>query len=266
MLFFLRRDAFGQTVQLIAEVLDLPAGHSALVGIHLRCSHARQSPPGTVEDRGRHLQIAQQGGGLVGGSLRFRWPLGFEKQLGLFEKALADQGRGVAPGGIQLTRLPRITVVLREDGGHPLAVLQADAGHRHQEPHGQVGRDPALAHLLLEGLGEKIHQGQPPRHPTEAAIQAARQLFPSIAVVLLEFGQQPALFQGGLVCRPTQRAIQEQGLGFAHRPENRFHRVVAQLLERRQALVAVDDHVPVRLALGGNHHDGRLLAGLSQRA
>ncbi len=38
----------------------------------------------------------------------------------------------------------------------------------------------------------------------------------------------------------------------------------AQLLQRRDPLIAVNDHVPVRLS-GGHHHDARLLAGLGQR-
>jgi hypothetical protein len=144
-------DALRQTVQLLAEVLDLPLHRLALVAVHLRCSRAGQSPLGAVHDRGRHLQIAQQSGP-CGGSFRFRLPLGFEKQLGLVENALADQGRAVAPGGIQLPGLLRIAMMLSEGGGHPLAVLQADARHRYQKLHGHVGGDSALAHLLLDGL------------------------------------------------------------------------------------------------------------------
>ncbi len=249
----------------MAEVFDLPSRRFALLAVHLRCSRARQSPIGAVDDRGRHLQIAQQSGGPCGGSFRFRLPLGFEKKLGLVEKALADQGRAVAPGGIQLPGLPRIAVMLGEGGGHPLAVLQADAGHRHQKLHGHVGGDSALAHMLLDGLRQKIDQRQPSRHPTEAAIKAARQLLPSIVVALLQLRQQPALLQRGLVFGEAQRAVQHQSLGLAHRPDHRFHGVPAQLLERRQALVAIDDQVAVRLAFGRHHHDGRLLSRFSQR-
>src|ERR1019366_6185411 len=53
--------------------------------------------------------------------------------------------------------------------------------------------------------------------------------------------------------------------GFAHRPDGGFDRVPAELLGRRDALVAVDHQVAVAVAWGEDHHDGRLLARLSQR-
>jgi hypothetical protein len=261
---WLLRDALRQAVQLTAEVFDLPAGCLALVEIHCRF-RAGQSPLGAAQDRACHLQIAQQCGGSSQGGLRFRLRLGFEKQLGLVEKALADQGRAVAPGGIQLPGLPRIAVMLSEGGGHPLAVLQADARHRHQELHGHVGGDLALAHLLLDGLRQKIDQRQPPRHPTEAAIKAARQLLPSIAVALLQLRQQPALLQRRLVFREAQGSVQHESLGFAHWPDHRFHGVSAQLLERCQTLVAVDDQVAVCLPFERHHDDRRLLSRFGQR-
>jgi hypothetical protein len=94
--FFLLGDALRQTLQLLAEVFDLRARRLALRAVHFHGAGARQSPLGAVEDRGRHLQIALQSGGPGGGGGRFRGSLGFEKQLGLVEQALADQGRAVA--------------------------------------------------------------------------------------------------------------------------------------------------------------------------
>jgi hypothetical protein len=76
-------------VQLLAEVLDLPAHRLALRVIHLGRSSPRQSPAGTAEEGGGHLQIALQSGSSDRGSLRFGGRLGFEKQLGLVEQALA---------------------------------------------------------------------------------------------------------------------------------------------------------------------------------
>ena len=184
---------------MLAEAFDLPARGLALMGVHRGSSYARQSPLGAVDDGRGHFQIAHQVGGWGGGSLRFHLRLSFEKQLRVVEKALADQGRAVAPGGIQLPGFPRIVVMLSEHGGHSLAVLQAEAGYRHQELHGQVGGELALPHLLLDGLRQEIDQGQPPRDPTRAAIKAARQLFSSIAIALHQLRQQPALFQRGLV-------------------------------------------------------------------
>ena len=246
-------------------MFDLPARGLALVRIHLRCSGVGQSPVSAADEGGGHLQIAQQSANAGGGSLGFGLRLGFEKQLGLFEKPSADQERAVAPSGIQLPGLSRIAVVLNKSGGHSLAVVQVEARDWHQKLHGHVGGELAFTHLLLEGLGEKIHQGQPPRHPTEAAIKAARQLLLSIAVALLQLRQQPSFFQRRLVGGEAQGVVQNQGLGFAHWPDHRFHRVPAQLLEGCQALVTVDDQVTVRLALGRDHHDRRLLPDFRQR-
>lgn len=252
-------------MQLTAEVFDLPARRFPLRAVHPRGARADQSPLGAADDRGGHLQIAQQCGRPRRGSGRCGLRRDFEKQFGLVEQALADQGRAVAPGGIQLPGLPRIAVMLSKSAGHPLAVFQADARYRHEELHRHVGGDFALAHLLLDGLREKVDQGQPSRHPTRAAIKAARQLLPSIAVALLQLRQQPALFQRGLLCGEAQRAVQHQSRGFAQGPDHRFHGVAAQLLERRQALVAVNDHVTVCSAFRCYHHDRRLLSYFGQR-
>jgi hypothetical protein len=235
------------------------------VGVQGDGLHARQSSLGAVQNRGRHVQIALQGGAPGRGRRRFGGRLGFEEQLGLVEQKLADQGRGVAPGRIQLPGLPRIAAMPSEHRGHALAVLQADTGHRHKELHRHVGGGLALAHLLLDGLRQKIDQGQPPRDPTRAAIKAAGQLLPSITVALLQLRQQPALFQRGLRFGPAQRAVQEQCLDFAQGPDHRFHRVPAQLLEGGQALVAINDQVAVRLAFDRHHHDRRLLPHFRQR-
>jgi hypothetical protein len=263
--FFLLGQAFRQTVQLVAEVLDLPAHRLALRVIHLGRSRPNQSSVGALEEGGGYVQIAPQSGGPGRGSGWFGGRLGFEKQLGLVEKALAGQGRAVTPGGIQLPGLSRVAVMLNKNGSHPLAVVQADARDRHQKLHGHVGGDSALTHLLLDDLRQKIHQGQPSRDPTQAAIKATRQLFLSVAVALLQLRQQPTFFQRRLVWGEAQRAVQHQGFGFAQWPDHRFHRVPAQLVEGRQALVTVDDHITVHLADDRHHHDRRLLPHFRQR-
>ena len=202
--FFLLGETFRQAVQLTAEVFDLPTRDLALVEIHLRGARAAQSPVRAADEGGRHLQIAQQSGGPRRGSFRFRGRLGFEKQLGLVRQALAGEGRALAPSGIELPGLPRIRVVLGEDGGHALTIFETHAGDRDQELHGHMGRELAFAHLLLDGLGQKIDQGQPPRNPTRAAIKAAPQLLASITVALLQLLKQPALFQRRLVFGEAQ--------------------------------------------------------------
>ena len=66
-----------------------------------------------------------------------------EKQIRRGEDAFAHGWRGVAPGG----------------------------GHPHQILHGHVRGDLACAHLLPHAAGKQLHQRQPPRHPTGAAIE-----------------------------------------------------------------------------------------------
>ena len=139
------------------------------------------------------------------------------------------------------------------------------ARHRHQKLHGHLRRDLALAHLLLDGFRQSLHQRQPPRYPAHAAVEAARQLIQAVAETLLQLGQQPAHFERGLVFRQPERTVQQHGRRLAHRPHHRFHRVPAQLLQSRDPLVAVDDHVTVRLAFRRYHHDGGLLPRGSQR-
>jgi hypothetical protein len=191
-------------------------------------------------------------------------PLRFEKQLGIVQNPFADCGRPLAPRGIQLAGLARIAVVLGEDGGHPLAVLQTLACRRHQTLQRHLRQDLAVAHLLLDRFRQNLHQRQPSRNPARAAIEPARQFIESIAEALLHLRQQPALFERALLRATAQRPRQQQRFGFAHCPNRGFYRVPAELFQRGHALVAIDHQVTVRRS-GGHHDDGRLLAAVSQR-
>jgi len=90
-------------------------------------------------------------------------------------------------------------MMLGEDRRHPLAILQALASHWHQELHSCLRRHLAFAHLLLNGFRQKLHQCQPPRYPTHAAIEPARQLIQPVVEALLQLRQQPAHLQRRLV-------------------------------------------------------------------
>ena len=169
----LRLQFFVDVLELFFHAIDLLARAFALPGIQFRYARAGQAPMGAVQDRGRHFQIAQQFGGGAGGSFGFL-PLRLEKQLGLSQDAFADRSRALAPGSIQLAGFARIRVVLGEDRGHPLAVLQALARHRRQKLHGHLRRDLALTHLLLDRLRQNLHQRQSPGYPTHTAVEPAR--------------------------------------------------------------------------------------------
>jgi hypothetical protein len=155
--------------------------------------------------------------------------------------------------------------MLGEDCGHPLAILQALACHRHQKLQRHLRQDLALAHVLLDCLRQNLHQRQTPRYPAHAAIEPARQLIEPVAEALLQLGQKPTHLQRGLVFGQPQRAVQQHRCGLAHRPHYRFHRVPAQLLQSRDPLIAVDDHVTVRMAFRRHDHDGCLLPAVGQR-
>ena len=233
----------------------------------LRTSHLRQrfgkTPPGTTQDGERHIQIALDLFDRRRPGCR-RLPLGFQKQFRLGENAFADHARAFAPGRIQLPGLPRIATVRDESRRHARAVVGADSRHRHQILHRHLRREFSFAYLLLDRFRQQLHQRQPPRHPTGAAVEAACQFIQAIAEALLHLRQQPALFESALLRAEPQRPRQQQRFGFAHRPDRGFHRVPAELFQRGHALVAIDHQVTVRRP-GGHHDDGRLLAALSQR-
>ena len=171
------------------NAIDLIPGGLALPGIQFHRNGARQPPLRAIHDGHHHLQIAQQFGSSRGRDFLLGWPLRFEKQLRLFEDALADRGRALAPGGIQKAGLTRITVMLTEDRRHSLAVLQALARHRHQILQGYLCRDLALAHLLLNRFWQNLYQCQPPRYPAHAAIESSGQLIQPVAEALLQLRQ-----------------------------------------------------------------------------
>ena len=78
-----------------------------------------------------------------------------------------------------------------------------------------MGRDGAVAHLLLHTLRKQLHQAHPPRYPTRAAVETAGQLLQPIAEALLQFHQKPAFFQSRLVIARTHRPVQKQSIHFA---------------------------------------------------
>jgi hypothetical protein len=61
-------------------------------------------------------------------------------------------------------------------------------------------------------------------------------------------------------------AVQYQSLGFGHRPNDRFDSVSPQLLQSGHALVAIDHHIAIRLAILRDDHDRSLLAAAEQRS
>ena len=192
-------------------------------------------------------------------------PLGFQEQLRLIENAPPDCRRGVSPRVVQLSGFAAGEPMHRKRFGHVLTVFEVHTCYRYQKLHRYMGRDHTAADLSLNALGKLIDQRQTARYPTRAAIKPARQLVETIAEALFQFRQQPAFFQRRLVFRPAQRPVQDQSFGLAYRPDHRLYRVPAQLLQRRDPLVAVDDLVTVNLVGDLHHHNRSLLPRAGQR-
>jgi hypothetical protein len=89
------------------------------------------------------------------------------------------------------------------------------------------------------------------------------QFLPGEAKAVVQFGQQPALFERRLGLGGLHQAGGDQGFGLFPRPATGPHGVSAQTAQGANPLVAIDDDEG---ALGRllHHHDGNLLADLRQ--
>jgi hypothetical protein len=189
-------------------------------------------------------------------------PQCFDKQLRRVENAFANRRRAVAPCGIELPGFAGVGAKFDESRRHALAIVETDARDGDQILHGEVRREFAFAHLLLDGFGQKFDQREAARDPAGAFIEASRQCFQIVVEASFQFRQQPALFESGFMFGETKRAVEDQGVGFAHRPDHGVHRVAAQLAQRGEAFVAVDDEEAFAV---GYYDDRRLLAGFGER-
>ena len=240
--------------QRLDRLLDFALGLLLLFGVERFFSQSLQC---AFDDGGDHSQITGQ-----------RWLLGdcrllcFQKQLGRGHHPFAPQRRSLAPSVIKLRRLPRRPWLFGECVGHLLALAGVHARHRHKVSQGDLRGDFALLHLPLNGFRQGFHQCQPPRHPTRATVKAPGQLVNRIVQPLFHFRQQPALFERRFRFAHPHRTVQQQRLGFVHLPHHRIDRVPAQLPQRGDAFVPVDDQIALLLF---DNNDRSLLANLSQR-
>ena len=211
----------------------------------------------SLGERGDLVQLALQRG------WRGRLPPRLQKQFRRGEDALAHHAVGVAPSVVKFGGLARGPWLLGEGLRHPLTLLRVDARHRRQIAHGGLRGDLAFAHLPLYRFRQRFHQRQAARHPRGAAIKTPRQIVDRAAQLALHLRQQPALFERALRLAHAQRTVEHQRVGFAHRPHHGVHRVAAQLLERGDALMPVNDQVSAGVF---DDDDGCLLARFSQRS
>ena len=149
--------SFADAAQLSLNVLDLMLHRLALLAVYFHGSGSGQSPLCPVHDRCHHLQIADQFGARFGRGILAGVPLCLEEQIGSFQNPFADGRRALTPSHVQLPGLARVAMLLGEDHRHSLAVLHALPRHRHQKLQGHLRQNLALAHLLLDGLGQKLY-------------------------------------------------------------------------------------------------------------
>jgi hypothetical protein len=245
------------------DLLELALQFGALPAIQLDGALA-PAPVGPAQERGHRLQVALQFAD--GGQRRFTLSLRFEEQLGLLQEALPHGRSGVSPGAVQLAGFPAAETVRGERFGQTQAFFGTGARHRHQILHCHLRRERPAAHLLLHAFRQQFHQRQAARYPTGAAIKPARQRLQAITETLFQLRQQPAFFQRRRSFAHAQRTIQHQRFGLAQRPHQGLYRVPPQLLQGRDALVAVDYLVALRLSGHGHDDDRRLLSGGGQRS
>ena len=223
-----------------------------------------QAAIGAPHHRNHHVQITRQLHHRRRCRTLLALPLRLQEQLRLGQQALPYGRRGTAPGRIQLARFATAQAMPRNTLRHAATVFRVQARHRHQELHRHMRRDRAAAHLLLHLRGQQLDQTHPPRDPTHAAIESPRQLLLVIPEALRHLRQKPALFQSRGLLAGAHRAIQEQSLRLAQRPDHRLDRVAAKLLQRTDPPVAVDEQIALRL-IGGDDDDRRLLPAGRQR-
>jgi hypothetical protein len=173
--FVLRLKLFANAAQLTLDALELMPGGFALLVIYLGHAGSGQPPLRPVHNRRHHLQIADEFGASAGRGLLFRClTLRFEEQLGRVQNPFAHRRRTLSPGRIQLPSRACVAMVLGEDGSHALAIVQALARCRHQKLQRHLRQDLAFPNLLLDCFRQHLHQRQPTRNPTHAAVKASR--------------------------------------------------------------------------------------------
>jgi hypothetical protein len=163
---------FVYAAELALNLLDLMLGGLPLLAIQFCGRGSGQTSLCAVHDRQHHLQIADQFGAGSGRSFLVSLPLRFEEQLRRIQNPLTHSRRTLAPGHIQLAGFTHRAVMLSEDRRHALAIIQTLPRYRHQKLQGHLRRDLALAHLLLDGFRQHLHQRQPPRDPAHTAIES----------------------------------------------------------------------------------------------
>ena len=142
------------------------------------------------------------------------------------------------------------------------AVGRVGARQRDAILHGGVRHQLAVVHVLLDRVGQRADQTQPPRDPAHAAIEAPRQRVEGQPMIFVQRAEQPTLLERAVGRVRAQQLPKDQRLGLRHLPDHGRDRVALETPEAADALVAVHHHIRE----GGRHdHDRHLLARVRQR-
>jgi hypothetical protein len=136
----------------------------------------------------QHLELSGQERGLrLLGS-------GAQKQPWVFQQTLTHFLRALREGRAQLTHLAAAQPGLGDGRGQTQAVFSVATGDRHQVAHGRMGRDGAVADLILDLEGKLADQSQAPRDPAHALVHPPGQILLAQPLAA-KHRQQPALLQ-----------------------------------------------------------------------
>ena len=127
-------------------------------------------------------------------------------------------------------------------------------------------RDLPQTNLLLDGIRKEFHQRQTARYPTGAPVKLPCQFVEAVSETMLQFGQQPALFQRARALRCSHRLLEYKGFGPGHWPDCRRYRVAAQSLQSGNPFIAVDHQIAVDLLRDCHNNDWYLLTCGCQRS
>ena len=119
-------------------------------------------PRGTPRHRSDDVQVAHQ---LLGrphgdGFLVLDLAPGTQEQLRILDEVFSYRGRPIAPGRVEQSHFVGAELMPGNLLGEAFAVIPLGARHRHQILHGRVGSNLSAADLLLDRLGQLLHQGQ----------------------------------------------------------------------------------------------------------
>jgi len=168
------------------------------------------------------------------------------------KQGFALRGCCLEPGRIQLFDLTARETLAHDGLGHLVAGFTVLARDRYQDPLRHLRRDLALAHLLLDRLGQITEKRQAARDPARAQAQAPGESFHAQTLFPAQLAQQPGLLQRGERMREPLAPVHPQSLRGLQVQNRGLDGVRGEAGERPQTLEAVDDHIAPGLAALGD--------------